>query len=109
MTFRPFGDYLLVRLEEPRERGPILLPHGTRIRLGQVISIGLGRHSKRGNRIPNELTAGDRVAFFRENLEHRPGKEIQNVLTYLVADDVGLLREPDVLFVVPYDWDGALS
>jgi len=109
MTFRPFGDYVLVRLEELQERGPIFLPNGTRIRLGQVLSIGPGRWGKGGNRIPNELTVGERVAFFRENLEHRPGKQLHSALTYLVADDVGLLREPDVLFVVPSDWNGALS
>lgn len=108
MNVRPLGDQVLVLCDTiPQNDGMIILPHGNRVRTGTVHAVGPGRPSKRG-RAPVEVKEGERIAFFREHLEHRQGKEIVHRLAELDGD-WGLLREEDILFVVPADWKGALS
>lgn len=101
---RPLGDWLLVRLDPIAERSDVIvtmLSDAVRIRTAEVLRSGPGRYaSPRGReRVPMGVSPGDRVAFFRENFEHRPGKALTYALSEL-GDDLGMLRVSDVLFVL---------
>lgn len=99
----------MVRMDPiPDKEGLIVLLHGTRVRTGEVLAVGPGRHTKRGAIIPLDVQVGERIAFYREHFEHQQGKMIAHRLAEL-GDDLGLLKETDVLFVLPSDWKGTLS
>ena len=111
MTLQPLGDHVLVRIAPGKERkGLIVLPEGSRVLTGVVSATGRGRWEK-GKRRPLDVAVGERVAFFRENLEHRLGKELVRVLAEIDVDGAkhGLLREADILFVLGPGFDGELS
>lgn len=100
MNLKPLHDWIVVKMEPvPQKRGELFLVHGDRVRTGVVLSIGPGKCTKEGNRIPIGLEKGERVAFFRENLEHQQGKQILSAIKE-VGDDIGLIRANDVLFVI---------
>ncbi|MDZ7272394.1 MAG: co-chaperone GroES [candidate division KSB1 bacterium] len=66
MKIRPLGDKVLVqRLEEPAQRGPIVVPETAKERpqRGKVIEVGPGRVDKNGTRIPPAVKVGDTVLF----------------------------------------------
>jgi co-chaperonin GroES (HSP10) len=102
-TFRPLQDYVLVALDPlPKTMGSLFLPDGAsaaeRVRTATVIRTGPGRWSRDGRRrLPLGVESGERVAFFRENLEHQQGKTTQHVLRDL-GGDLGLIRSPDILY-----------
>jgi co-chaperonin GroES (HSP10) len=106
MRVRPLLDWLVVHLDPlPEEtRGGIVLPQNSsgaeRQRTGTVLRVGPGRwlYGKNARR-PMGVQEGDRVCFFRENLEHQQGKAIQRVLQDL-EDNVGMIREDDILYVL---------
>jgi co-chaperonin GroES (HSP10) len=106
MSFRPLLDWILVKLEPLPESssGGIFLPATTsgqeRVRYGTVLKTGPGRPvGKSGAIQPTGVVPGDRVAFFRENLEHQQGKELVRILQQ-VEEDTGLIRANDILYVV---------
>ena len=104
MLIRPMNDWVLVHMEPIRETtGTIIQVHGERVRRGLVLARGPGRYEK-GNleRTPTGVEPGDRVVFFRENLEHQPGKAIMHVMQEM-GDDVGLIRASDILLVLMGD------
>lgn len=105
---RPFGDYILVQMDPPKVEGLIVTVHGPRLRTGEVRALGPGRLTRRGRRAHIDLVRGERVAFFREHLEHLQGKAVVRSLAEL-GDGLALLRASDVLFVVPPGWKGQLS
>ena len=103
MSIRPLLDWLVVELDPlPTETagGLFLVGSGAeRVRTGEVLRVGPGRWTSDGaQRVPVELQPGDRVAFFRENLEHQQGKQLTNVLQS-VDERIGMLRASDVLYV----------
>ena len=102
MKLRPLNDWVLVKCEViPEKIGNIFLPHGTRMRTGEVLAVGPGRvYKDQKHRTPPDVTVGERVAFFRETLETQQGKTIVGVLQDL-GDDLGLIRASDILFIVP--------
>ncbi|MBC7187737.1 MAG: co-chaperone GroES, partial [Calditrichaeota bacterium] len=62
----PIGDKILVqRLEEPAQRGPIVVPDTAKERpqRGKVIAVGTGRIDKQGKRVPPSVKVGDVVLF----------------------------------------------
>ncbi|MCR4440272.1 MAG: co-chaperone GroES [candidate division KSB1 bacterium] len=66
MKLRPLGDKILVqRVEEPAQRGPIVVPDTAKERpqRGKVIAVGTGRIDKQGKRIPPSVKVGDTVLF----------------------------------------------
>lgn len=83
----------------PEKIGSLYTVHGDRVRMGTVLAVGPGRYTDLGKRIPIGVEKGERIAFFRENLEHQQGKQLLAALQDL-GDDLGMLRGPDVLFVV---------
>lgn len=101
MSIRPLNDWLLVKLDPiPEKVGSLFMTGGSaeRIRTGTVLRAGPGRYVKgTSTRTPIGVEQGERVAFFRENLEHKQGKEILRVLSEL-DEDTGLLRAGDILY-----------
>lgn len=109
MGVRPLHDWLLVKMEPlPKEgvsAGGILLPGDRdqeRQRVGVVMGLGPGRRRwsdrlKKEIVEPFDVEVGERVVFFRENLEHGQGKALVGVLQQL-EEDMGLLRPSDILF-----------
>lgn len=103
MAIRPKSDWLVVKYEKPPEKiGSIVLPETNSVRRaskGEVLAVGPGRW--RGKRfIPTMVKPGERIAFFTANLETKQGKAIVNAVQDL-GDNVGMLREEDILFVIP--------
>jgi len=97
---RPLHDWLLVKMDPiPEKVGSLFTVHGDRVRQAVVLSVGPGRVRSDGGRIPVGVEKGERVAFYRENLEHQQGKQLVAMLKDL-GDDLGLIRASDILFVV---------
>jgi len=101
---RPIGDRILVRLDPiPERSGSIITLAGDamRVRTGVVLRVGPGRYAaKSATPTPVDVSAGERIAFFREHLEHKQGKQVTQILSEL-EENTGLLREADVLFAIP--------
>jgi chaperonin GroES len=105
MNVRPLHDVLLIDIEQEKKvsSGGIILPDSSRepIRIGKVVAAGPGRSWKvrDGKKTfwPMQAEAGDRVAFFMANLETKQGYQLCHVL----GEGHGLIRETDVLFVIP--------
>jgi co-chaperonin GroES (HSP10) len=107
MRVRPLHDWVLVKMEPLPEATPggIVLA-GTSVaerqRTGTVLRLGPGRRCwsdrlKKEIVKPMDVEVGERVVFFRENLEHQQGKAIMGVLQQL-EEDVGLIRTDDILY-----------
>ena len=108
MPVRPLHDWMVVKLDPlPTEtRGGLVLPQGSsgaeRVRTGTVLRVGPGKpfwSSKLKKELVNPVGVepGERIAFFRENLEHQQGKQLVRVLQEL-EEDTGLIRAGDVLY-----------
>lgn len=107
MNIKLFNDWVLVDMEPIKQsRGSILLVHGERVRTGKVLAVGPGRYISKesGIRAPVGVATGERIAFFRENLEHKQGKTIMHLMEE-VGENIGLIRAPDILFVVEEEGD----
>lgn len=67
MTLTPLGDKVVVQRTEAEETtaGGIVLPDSAKQKPaeGRVLSVGDGRLSKDGNRIPLQVHDGDRIIF----------------------------------------------
>lgn len=110
MGITPLHDWILVSLDPlPEEsRGGIVLPQGTsgqeRVRTGTVLQMGPGRRfwsSSLEQEMfqPTDVNVGDKIAFFRENLEHQQGKQVTSVVQS-IEENTGLIRANDVLYVI---------
>ena len=90
-TFQPLGDRILIKPVEQEEvsKGGLVLPDTARERPqeGEVIAAGPGRLTEEGNRIPLELSVGDKVLFAKY-----AGTELKEE-----EDDFLVLRESDIL------------
>lgn len=104
MGVRPLQDWLVVKLDPLPETtsGGLVLPNGTsgmeRQRTGTVLRVGPGV-TRKGVLQPAGVSPGERIAFFRENLEHQQGKEMVRLLHEL-EENTGMIRQNDILFVV---------
>lgn len=91
MDLQPLGDRLIVEVLEEEEStvSGIMLPDIAREKpqRGRVLAVGPGARGEDGKRIEMEVVEGDEVIFSKYG-----GTEIK-----LGADDVLILREPDVL------------
>jgi chaperonin GroES len=94
MKIRPLNDRILVKRleEEAKSKGGIIIPDSAKEKPaeGKVIAVGKGRHNEKGERVPVELKAGDRVLFSKYG-----GTEVK-----IDGDDYLIMREDDVLGVV---------
>lgn len=102
MKLRPLHDWLVVSLDKlPEKIGSIFIDGSAaeRVRTGTVLAAGPGRYV--GNtsvRTPTGVAPGEKIAFFREHLEHQQGKQIVRTMFSELGDSVGLIREMDVLY-----------
>src|SRR6266498_2440661 len=91
MNLQPLGDRLIVEALEEEEStvSGIVLPDTAKEKpqRGRVLAVGPGALDKDGKRIEMDVAEGDEVIFSKYG-----GTEIK-----LGADDVLILREPDVL------------
>lgn len=67
MRVEPLGDKVVIKRLEPEEKtaGGIVLPDSARDkpRQGRVLSVGDGRMLPNGERVPHQVSEGDRVVF----------------------------------------------
>jgi chaperonin GroES len=94
MKVKPLNDRVLVkRMEEVQvTKGGILIPDTAKEKPieGKVISVGPGKMSDAGNRMPLQLKEGDRVLFGKY-----AGTEIK-----MEGEEFLMMREEDILAVL---------
>jgi chaperonin GroES len=93
-TVKPLGDRLFVKVAQAEEKtaGGILLPDTAKEKpqVGEVVQIGPGKRDESGNRIPMEVSVGDKILYSKY-----AGTDIK-----LGSEDYILLSEKDVLAIV---------
>lgn len=108
MKLRPLNDVLLVRLEPARTTtaGGIVRPDTKQhpIRIAEVLRVGPGKRWKNARTgkfeyWPTDARPGDRVVFLAALLQTEQGQQQRR--SYSLEDNQALIRETDVLFVVP--------
>jgi len=67
MAFQPLGDRVLVKPNEEKEvkKGGIIIPDTAKEKPqeGKVVALGTGKRNEKGEKIPFEVKAGDKVLF----------------------------------------------
>lgn len=94
MKIRPLHDRILVKRleEEQKTKGGIIIPDSAKEKPaeGEVVAVGKGKVNDKGERIPVELKAGDRILFSKYG-----GTEVK-----VEGQEYLIMREDDVLGVV---------
>lgn len=94
MKVRPLADRVVVKPTDVGEekKGGIIIPDTAKEKpqQGEILEIGNGRLTDKGNRIDLEVKKGDKVLYGKYS-----GTEVT-----LNGDDVLILRESDILAVV---------
>lgn len=94
MKIRPLNDRVLVKrlAEEEMTKGGIIIPDSAQEKPaeGEIIAVGAGKLNDKGDRVPVELKAGDKVLFSKYG-----GTEIK-----IAGEDYLIMREDDILGVV---------
>jgi co-chaperonin GroES (HSP10) len=99
MRISPLRDFVLVKCDPIKDEvhnGIIILSHQQRVRHGEVLAVGPGTLTKKGKLIPSDVKPGQRVAFFRENMETLNGKQLTATMHELSEEygaDVALVPE----------------
>jgi chaperonin GroES len=97
MHFRPLQDRLLVRRLNAEEKtsGGIIIPDTAQEKPqeGEVVAVGAGGRDERGQRVPVELSVGDRILFGKWS-----GTEVK-----IDGKDYVILKETDVMGVLERD------
>lgn len=106
MNIRPLSDWVLIELEPEKEtsRGGIIRVGPQPIRIAKVLRVGPGKWwlNKDGSRHTfweTRVKSGDRIAFCMAVLQTLQGKAI----VHSVGENMGLIRETDILFAVNGD------
>ncbi len=94
LKVKPLGDRLLVKPLEEEEvtAGGIVLPETAKEKpqKGEVLAVGPGSRDDSGNRIPMDVSEGDKVLFAKYG-----GTEIK-----INGDKLLILRESDILALI---------
>jgi len=94
MNIRPLNDRILVKRleEEETTKGGIIIPDSAKEKPaeGEIVAVGNGKLNDKGERIPLEVKAGDRVLFSKYG-----GTDVK-----LDGEDHLIMREDDILAVV---------
>jgi chaperonin GroES len=94
MHFRPLHDRVVVRRidADQKTQGGIIIPDTAQEKpqQGEVVSVGSGARNERGELIPMELKAGDRVLFGKWS-----GTEVK-----IEGEDFLIMKESDVMGVL---------
>lgn len=80
MNLTPLSDHVIIEPDKAAEKsGPLFLPESSRERRaeGIVVAVGPGKRGKNGQRIPLEVSVGDRVLCNKASADpiERDGKE----------------------------------
>jgi len=94
MTFRPLHDRVLARRIEADEKtaGGLIIPDTAKEKPqeGEVIAVGTGARTEKGEIIPVSVKKGDRVLFGKYS-----GTEVK-----IEGEELVILKESDILGVV---------
>lgn len=98
---QPKADYLLVRVDPAQEEhNGLHLVRKNHFRKGTVLSTGPGRWCGH-QRVPIEVSAGERIAFLTWHQETRPGATLASAVHSIEGENVVLLQERDILMTWP--------
>jgi chaperonin GroES len=94
MSFRPLHDRVVVRRIEEDEKtaGGIIIPDSAKEKPseGEIVSIGAGARDERGELVPMEVKAGDRVLFGKWS-----GTEIK-----INGEELLIMKESDIMGIL---------
>ncbi len=94
MRFRPLHDRVVVRRIDADQKtaGGIIIPDTVQEKPqeGEVVAVGPGTRNERGELVPTELRAGDRVLFGKWS-----GTEVK-----IDGEDLLIMKESDVMGVI---------
>ena len=94
MSIKPLADRILIKAFEEDEvmKGGIIIPDTAKEKpqKGEVVAVGPGRVSDNGDRLPMEVSQGDRVLYGKYS-----GSEVN-----IDDEKYIILRESDVLAVL---------
>ena len=94
MHFRPIHDRVVVRRIDADEKtaGGIIIPDTAKEKPqeGEVVSAGPGARNEKGELVPLELKAGDRVLFGKWS-----GTEVK-----IDGEDLLIMKESDILGII---------
>ena len=94
MSFRPLHDRVVVRRldEDEKTVGGIIIPDSAKEKpmQGEVIAVGPGARNERGEIVPLDVKAGDKVLFGKWS-----GTEVK-----LDGEDLLIMKESDIMGVL---------
>ncbi|OPY64398.1 MAG: 10 kDa chaperonin [Syntrophorhabdaceae bacterium PtaU1.Bin034] len=94
MKVRPLQDRIIIkRLEEQEKtKGGIIIPDAAREKPqeGRVVAVGIGRMTDKGQRVPPEVKAGDKILFGKYS-----GTDIK-----IDGEEHLILKEEDILAII---------
>jgi chaperonin GroES len=94
MSFRPLHDRVVVRRvdEDQKTAGGIIIPDTAKEKpmQGEVIAVGPGARNERGEIVPLDVKAGDRVLFGKWS-----GTEVK-----IDGDELLIMKESDIMGVL---------
>ena len=94
MTFKPLHDRVVVRRVENDEKtsGGLIIPDSAQEKPaeGEVVSVGNGAIDEKGNRMPMDVKAGDRILFGKWS-----GTEVK-----INGEDMLIMKERDILGIM---------
>ena len=94
MTFKPLHDRVVVRRVENDEKtsGGLIIPDSAQEKPaeGEVVSVGNGAIDEKGNRMPMDVKAGDRILFGKWS-----GTEVK-----INGEDMLIMKESDILCIM---------
>ena len=94
MTFKPLHDRVVVRRVENDEKtsGGLIIPDSAQENPaeGEVVSVGNGAIDEKGNRMPMDVKAGDRILFGKWS-----GTEVK-----INGEDMLIMKESDILGIM---------
>jgi len=94
MAFKPLHDRVVVRRVENDEKtsGGLIIPDSAQEKPaeGEVVSVGNGAIDEKGNRLPMDVKAGDRILFGKWS-----GTEVK-----INGEDMLIMKESDILGIM---------
>jgi len=94
MTFKPLHDRVVVRRVENDEKtsGGLIIPDSAQEKPaeGEVVSVGNGAIDEKGNRMPMDVKAGDKILFGKWS-----GTEVK-----INGEDMLIMKESDILGIM---------
>ena len=94
MKFRPLHDRVVVRRLEEDERtvGGIIIPDTAKEKPmeGEVLAVGPGARNERGELIPPDVKAGDRILFGKWS-----GSEVK-----IDGEELVIMKESDIMGII---------